>query len=652
MPYPSKRRRLSTSNMNEHDAAFYDSFKPSFDSHNALIYAVPGSATQLSGDMKQVIKPLTSGGRDIRFAKFTAFGDADSKTLELQKQHTELMQRDDEQSEVPRAITPAELTFATLSRAETGASSLDVQEKAIWELSSILFDPLDVAAGDLTDGMSDHQKFEFDARLRLERLQIFWSDFMASAVESRSKTTRAAEEKALLLLTKNDVVNACQVLMDAGDVKLATLVAQLPSSETTREVMRQQLQAWQERKDWSEFSDAHKALYTILTGETCIVTGLNGSSEDRTQEFCLSERFGLDWRQSLSLCLQFGGHEDIKHAVSTYITSLKEGREKVKPLPYGEASEGENTLLGLLRLAALKEAQVERLFDSATISGSALNSRLAWQLATMLEAKDLCEFPEEKMDSLTLDFASQLESTGAWTKAVWALLHLSETGSRTTAIRGVLERSAAQLPSPDLDQDNTLMEDESGWSLTSMQIPTSLIWEAKAVYAHAVLHEPALQAQWLLYTGTDEAHAEAHAVLCNTVGPRAVIEKDYTDLRELLACFDKYGGQELADWKHGGKIYADFLRLDGLVEAKKHGRDARNACWVLRKGLEGASEEGRSLEVRVAMGEIAKVLGDVERDIGIHAKYSFDGMDVDDDVKKGGVAGMLDGYRKALGVVV
>jgi nuclear pore complex protein Nup98-Nup96 len=651
MPYPSKRRRLSASNMNEHDAAFYDSFKPSFDSHNALIYAVPGSVAQLSGDMKQVIKPLTSGGRDIRFAKFTAFGDADSKTLELQKQHTELMQREDDQSEVPRAITSAELTFATLSRVGTGASTLDRQEKAIWELSSILFDPLDVAAGELIDGMSDYQKFEYEPRVRLERLQIFWSDFIASAVDSRIKTTRSAEEKALLLLTKNDVVNACQVLMDAGDVKLATLVAQLPSSDTTREVMRQQIQAWQERKDWTEFSDAHKALYTILIGETCTVSGLNGASEDRAQEFCLSERFGLDWRQSLSLCLHFGGHEDITFAVRSYITSLKESREKTKPLPFGEASEGENTLLGLLRLSALKEAQVEHLFDSATVSGSALNSRLAWQLATMLEAKDLCEFPEEKMDALTLDFASQLESTGAWTKAAWALLHLSETQSRTTAIRGILQRSAAQLPSPDLDQDNTLMEDESGWSLSSMQIPTSLIWEAKAVYAHAVLHEPALQAQWLLYTGTDEAHAEAHDVLCNTVGPRAVIEKDYTDLHELLACFDKYGGQELADWKHGGKIYADFLRLSNHREARKQGRDIRNACWVLRKGLEGASEEGRSLEVRVAIGEITKVLGDVERDIGVNAKYSFDGMDVDGDVK-GGVAGMLDGYRKALGAVV
>jgi hypothetical protein len=70
----------------------------------------------------------------------------------------------------------------------------------------------------------------------------------------------------------------------------------------------------------------------------------------------------------------------------------------------------------------------------------------------------------------------------------------------------------------------------------------------------------------------------------------------------------------------------------------------------LRKALERASEEGRSLEVRVAIGEITKVLGDVERDIGINAKYSFDGMDVDD--AKGGVAGMLEGYRRALGAVV
>ena len=157
MPYPSKRRRFSASNMNENDATFYDSFKPSFSGHNALVYSVPGSTPQLSGDMKEAIKPLVSQGRDIRFAKFTALEDIDSQSLELQKQHTELQQRDAEQTEVPQALAPADISFARLSQAENGNSSLEVQEKAIWELCSILFDPLDVCAVDLINGMSDEQ---------------------------------------------------------------------------------------------------------------------------------------------------------------------------------------------------------------------------------------------------------------------------------------------------------------------------------------------------------------------------------------------------------------------------------------------------------------------------------------------------------------
>jgi nuclear pore complex protein Nup98-Nup96 len=598
--------------MNENDATFHDSFKPSFSGHNALVYSVPGSTPQLSGDMKEAVKPLVSQGRDIRFAKFTALEDIDSQSLELQKQHTELQQRDDEQVEVPQALAPADISFARLSQAENGNSSLEVQEKAIWELCSILFDPLDVCAGDLINGMSDEQVAEYEPRLRLDRFQIFWSRLVATVVDTRIKLTRSIEEKAILLLTKGDIITACQLLMDAGDVKLATLVAQLPGSETSREVMKQQIEMWQQRKDWSEFSDAHKALYSILAGETCTVPGLTGASEDRTQQFCLSERFGLDWRQSLSLNMQFGGHESIINAVSSYIAS-----------------------------------------------GSALNSRLAWQLATVLEAKDLCDLHEDKMDALTLDFASQLELAGAWTKAAWILLHLSESGSRTKALQGLLERNAAQLPSPDLDQDNTLMEDESGWSLSSIAVPTSLIWEAKAVYAHAVLREPALQAKWLLYTRTEDAFAEAHDVLCSTVGPRAVIEKDYTDLEDLLACFDAHEAQEFGGWKHGGKIYADFVRLNGLTYKQKTGREGRNTCWVLRKGLEGAQQDElvggatKSLEVRVAMGEIFRVLGEVEREIGVNPRFSFDeAMEVDGEAEVAGVKGLLDGYKKALGVVV
>jgi nuclear pore complex protein Nup98-Nup96 len=334
--------------MNETDAGFHDSFKPSFSGHNALIYSAPGSAPQLSGDMKEAIKPLVSQGRNIRFAKFTSLQDIDSQSLELQKQHTEIRQRENEQIEVPLALASADIAFTTLTQAARGVSTLEVHEKAIWELCSILFDPLDVCASDLVNGMSDEQIAEYETRLRLDRFQIFWSQLVATVVDARIKLTRSTEEKAILLLTKGDVITACQLLMDAGDVKLATLVAQLPGSETSREVMKQQIQMWQERKDWSEFSDAHKALYSILAGETCTVSGLTGASEDRTSQFSLSERFGLDWQQSLALCMHFGGHESIVNAISAYIANLKDGKDKVKPLSLDAAGDAENTLLGLL----------------------------------------------------------------------------------------------------------------------------------------------------------------------------------------------------------------------------------------------------------------------------------------------------------------
>jgi hypothetical protein len=53
------------------------------------------------------------------------------------------------------------------------------------------------------------------------------------------------------------------------------------------------------------------------------------------------------------------------------------------------------------------------------------------------------------------------------------------------------------------------------------------------------------------------------------------------------------------------------------------------------------------------MGEIFKVLGEVEREIGVNPRFSFDeAMEVDGEAEGAGVKGLLDGYKRALGVVV
>ena len=512
--------------------------------------------------------------------------------------------------------------------------------------------PLEVCAQKYIEGMTDEQLIEYEPKIRDELFLAHWSRFIASTVDSQMRKTKSAEEKVVLLLTRGDVVGASQTLMEAGDVRLATLISQLPGNETSREIMKQQLDVWRERKDWSEFSDAHKALYSILAGETCTVTGVTGAPEDRAQPFCISERFGLDWKQALALQVRFGGHESLVDAVRAFVAELQQGKEKVSTRPSHAQGDGEDTLLGLLKLEALQGGDVEKLFESTTVSGSALNSRLAWQLANLLTMTQICEHAAEKLDQLTVDFAMQLEAAGDWTKAAWTLLYLADTESRTNATKSLLERNAAHLPAP--DQDETMLDDTSLFAPTNLHLPASLIWSAKALYASAVLHEPALQAEYLLNTNLDAAFAEAHDVLCRTVGPTAVIEQDYTELSALLQHFEAVGTEGFEPWKFGGNIYATFLRLINLSDGKKKGRDGRNGCFILRRELQQADADDAnrflSLEMRVARMEMWRVLRETMREIGMESRRGV-GKDGDAVGKKGRVEGMLDGYRRALGVV-
>lgn len=655
MQYPSKRPRLADADMNEQDAQFHESFKPSFDNRNTLVYSVPGSAPHVSNGMGQSIRSLVGEGKDVRFAKFDRPTDFDSPALDMLNQHTELGVSEESES-VPHAVTSENVSFADFARLPFDQTSPSgKQEKAVWTLCSILFDPLEVCASQYIEGMTEEQTMEYEPKIRDDVFLAYWSEVVAPTVDSQMKKTKSAEEKAVLLLTKGDVVGASQTLMDAGNVRLATLVSQSPGNETAREVMKQQLGVWRERKDWSEFSDAHKALYSILAGETCTVAGVIGASEDRAQQLCLSERFGLDWKQALALQVQFGGHESLMEAVLAFVAELQQGKEKVATQPSHGQGDGEDTLLGLLKLEALQDGDVEKLFDPTTVSGSALNSRLAWQLANLLTTTQICELATEKLDQLTVDFAMQLEAAGDWTKATWTLLHLTDAEARTNVIKALLERNAAHLPAP--DQDETMTDDTSLWAPANLQLPASLTWSAKALYASAALHEPALQADYLLNTHLDFAFSEAHTVLCRTVGPAAIIEQDYTDLAALLEHFAAAGAEEFEEWKFGGNIYALFLRLVTLGPGKRKGREGRNACQALKREMEQMQQaetepesKGMTLEMRVARMEMWRVLREGMKEVGLEARR---GVEVGDLVhrRKGEVEGMLDGYRRALGVV-
>jgi nuclear pore complex protein Nup98-Nup96 len=629
--------------------------KPSFATNGTFVYDVLCASRDVDLPLEPALRPLVGEHKEVRFAKFAPNADLDTETLSVQKTATLIDITDGFPAARPDSVR---IDFAQL--AELSSDS----ESAVWQLCNILFDAVRTGAGHLIGGMTDEQTLAFEPRLRKDAVKQFWVGIVNATCADQTAAIKSAEEKALLLLARGDNNAAAEVLVKAKNFRLATLVAQLPGSEHSRELMTKQIEVWKTRNDWSEMSDAVRALYSILAGEVCVVPGKNGAKEDRVSAFTISERFDLNWMQSLLLRLFFAGHDTIEEAVKAYVADLENGREVTLPTPLWVApgtsanviAGREDTLLGLLRLYSTTRADpadLEALFDAYTVSGSPVNSRLAWQLAIMLYAKGWTDYINHvTLDQLTRDFAAELENTNKFDAASWVLLHLTETQTREHMIKGLLFRNGAEIPDPDASDEPT-ETNVFDHLVQDYQIPENLLYEAKALYAKAALRRPSLQARYLLNAGLFD---EAHDVLTSTIGPTAVIEEDYDELIDVLSHFPE-GGSGVHGWGHGGAVYGNFARLVTMSLGRKSGPQGQQVMEDLKAGLKAmATADAKvkmTLEERVGMIEMGRILNEEVRDLGFRndaAAGAAVGAAVMGEEMQ--VEGLFEKYRAAMGVVV
>ena len=300
-----------------------------------------------------------------------------------------------------------------------------------------------------------------------------------------------------------------------------------------------------------------------------------------------------------------------------------------------------NALIEVLMLLA-GSADLGKVFDSMVVSGSAFDTRLTWQLATVFHATGKVTVPAEQLDQISINYATEIEASGALATAAWVLLHLDDAAPRGQAVRSLLERNAEEVAHGNGQEDaDTMLQ-----TLTeALRIPARMVYQVRALYA-AGNGDAAAQTLSLLLAGDVEA---AHTVVCTTVGPQAVIEQDYDTLSSLLSHFEKLSQRPEA-WKRGGQVYADFVRL---VRGQGRERNVDALAQKLRKGLAG-TESGagakRSLEERVAVREMKRIVEEVEAEGGEGEEVDMGGMST-------GAAGgegskMLEVYRRAMGVVV
>ena len=482
-------------------------------------------------------------------------------------------------------------------------------EQSVWELASILFDDQNPEAY----GLPATHNATYDHRIRKDRLIGLWKrQCQESAIKAVSAAPNA-EERAIAHLSANNVVEACDALVQGKDFRLATLVAQIGGDRIMREDMTEQIAKWRDLDALSEITEPIRALYSLLAGDTCVCEGKKGPIEDRARTFVISERFNLDWKRAFGLRLFYAilAEDKIEDAVVKFEHDLQsdEGR---KPVPWfvevktnvpwndPRAAQREDVLWGLLKIyaaskSALPTSSVAGILAPENVTGNPIDARLSFQLYHAITAR----FPDiadpSEADYLARTFAAQLDSAGEWYWAIFSLLHLSSFRQRRLTIQSLLVQHAKDIPN---DTKSELFQ-----TLTEVcKIPVAWIWEAKALYARSVLQDH-LQEVDFLVNALD--WKEAHEVFRREVGPSAVVEQDWDTLQVVLDNL-KECKEQIADWGVGGQVYDDYLSLVKGIDGDDKGELFQRLLDALPVMVQGGKRE---LKETVAVQEISALVG-------------------------------------------
>jgi nuclear pore complex protein Nup98-Nup96 len=517
--------------------------------------------------------------------------------------------------------------FRFFIQLSTGSSAQAEQERYVWQLANILFN--DDIEDDISAGVPPRLREKFLHRIKKDRLSRLWENIVRQKHGQDLDNIASPEERALALLTSHRIEDACKVLVESGNLHLATLLAQIGRDRTIRLDMQKQVESWRQHNVFSEMNEPIRALYELLAGNALRSEGRpSGAVEDRATTFTISERFELDWFQAFGLRLWYGVTDDepIEAAVSQFLRDLTTGDEPAYPfLPHLEASSEdlrhnqdarsrESPLWVLLKVyaATTGSADLKVGFPAAilpeSVSGCQLSSRLSFQLHQMITTtvghNDSFVVDRVRADQLTWDYAWELIGSGLLEPALFVLLHLSSAVDRERSIKEALGYFAISLPRP-LMADGT---PDPGWRYLAneIQLPESWIWVAKALYARYIgdnVHEVGCLVRAKNWN-------EAHATFCRVVGPRAIIERDYQNLHQLLVAFGDAPDRKIRGWTSGGAVYADFLLL---VTAKGGRRDTATLKRLVEslavmgeKSKQTSGAEG--LDERVAFMEMSRVV--------------------------------------------
>ncbi|KKZ68018.1 hypothetical protein EMCG_06360 [[Emmonsia] crescens] len=628
-PYPKQPKTVggNAKDMSENDIMFHNSFKPKFGCMDNLICPrAPGSIDRSEAPWNQA-GALSSEGRTIVLHKYEQ-PTLPPNTLNEQKTRTDIRIIDN----APFARL-SKVDFSVLADSINNSPAADL-ERQVWQLANILFN--DDIQDDISAGVPENLRHQYLHRIKKDRLSRLWQSIIRDRHAKEIASIESPEERAIAYLCSHRIDEACKTLVESRNLHLGTLIPQIGRNSIVRRGMQEQIESWRKHNVYSEMTEPIRALYELLAGNCLRSDGKPGGVlEDRASTFYLSDRFELDWMQAFGLRLWYGIDEgdSIEAAVELFHHDVAHGNEPAYPFSAtSRDSNRDNPLesplwvmlksftaaMGRKENRKIPPIQLPEAILPDAVSGNPLHNRFSFQLfhhlQTMMGHLDAAVINKARADQLTWDYAWELAALEQFPAAIFVLQHLLNSSQRERSIKELLSRFAAWLPARTFDDGtpNPLW----GYIVDDLQVPSSWIWVAKALYARAQC-DPSSEVQYLINA---KNWNEAHETFRRLVGPRTVIERDYATLETLLSGFGESPERKVRGWASGGAIYDDFFHLITAKGARREQARLKrlvSALAALGQKMDNerdmdkdkdSSSASASLEETVAFREISHVV--------------------------------------------
>ncbi|XP_015602178.1 nuclear pore complex protein Nup98-Nup96 isoform X2 [Cephus cinctus] len=437
---------------------------------------------------------------------------------------------------------------------------LALYTRDVWDLCVALW-------GDLPDLKPQEDKADYhNSMVRREALSEWFKNVIDSSVQDAIANTTNNDRILLLLLSANELEEACKLAQKAGDYCLALIIAQLGGSSGPKELIKQQIALWQDSEVDAHIGIDRLKLFMLAAGIPLIFSkqGVINICED------------FDWKSVLALHLWYLSPpiSSIMDALELYETAFDTSSPELcayapEPRPEykleheddyeTEVTSGKKVYdlrYHLLKLYCTGNHSLEELLNPATHSVDPLDYRLSWLVQQVLLSLGYSHISAHANALTHINFAAQLESYDLWHWAIFVVLHLKDTTKRRLAIIDLLSRHVQLDDDPEYVKREEFLREELG-------IPS--IWINKAKSIKSCIVKRYGEAAWYLIQA--EQWNEAHEVIIQHLAADAIINENYEYLKSLLTplaqteCTNTISG-----WAHQGQLLWDYMLITEEME--------------------------------------------------------------------------------------